>query len=52
MEDGWVGIDKGGWEEEGGIKISMHGGLGERRGLYNTEKTSSDSTTFCYADGQ
>ena len=40
-------------EKKGGIKISMHnGGVGERGGLYNTEKTSSDSTTFCYADGQ
>ena len=38
--------------KKGVIKISMHGGEGERGGLYNTEKISSDSTTFCYADGQ
>ena len=49
--DEWVGKDKG-EEKKGGIKICMHGGVGERGGLYNTEKTSSDSTTFCYADGQ
>ena len=41
-----------GCKKKGGIKISMHGGEGERGGLYNTERTSSDSTTFCYADGQ
>ena len=54
-EDGWVGRDngeegEGGGRKKGGIKISMHGCVGERGGLYNTEKTSSDSATFCYAD--
>ena len=50
-EDGWVGRDKGA-KKKGGIKISMHGGEGESGGLYNTEKTSSDPTAFCYADEQ
>ena len=40
-------------KKKGGIMISMYNvGAGERGGLCNTEKTSSDSTTFCYADGQ
>ena len=41
-----------GGKKNGGIKISMHGRVGERGGLYKTEKTSSDSITFCYANGQ
>ena len=46
------GIRGCGGKKKGGIKISMHGGLGETGGLYNIEKTISDSTTLCYADGQ
>ena len=34
---GYGGIRGG--KKKGGIKISMHGGVGERGGLYNTEKT-------------
>ena len=44
---GWVGREGYmGGKKKVGIKISMHGGVGERGGLYNTEKTSSDSTKF------
>ena len=47
MQGGIRGVKK-----KGGIKISMQGGREKGEGgLYNTERTSSDST-FCYADGQ
>lgn len=37
-----------GGKNKGGIKISMHGGREKwEGGLHNTERTSSDSTTFC-----
>ena len=41
-------------KKKGGITISMYnvGGRGAQGGLYNTEKTSSDSTASYYADGQ
>ena len=38
-------------EKKRDIKISMLGEVGERVGLYKTEKTSSDSTASYYADG-
>ena len=49
-------VGKGGIREvkkKGGITISMYSAGGGARGLLcNTEKTSSDSITSYYADGQ
>ena len=39
-------------KKKGGITISMYNVCGAWGGLCNTEKTSSDSTTSYYADGQ
>ena len=36
----------------GVIMISMYNEAGAHGGLYNTEKTTSDSTASYYADGQ
>ena len=35
-----------------GLTTSMYSVWGARGGLHNTEKTSSDFTASCYADGQ
>ena len=39
-------------KKKGGITVSMYNVWGALGGLCNTEKTSSDSQTSYYADGQ
>ena len=47
-ESGWEGRKKG----KRGIMISTHNVGGARGRQYSTEKTSSNSTSSYYADGQ
>ena len=43
----------GGGRRRGVLRLACMGGREKGEGgLHNTERTSSDSTTFCYADGQ
>ena len=42
-----------GGRRKGVLRLACMGGRDKGEGwLYNTERTSGDSTTFCYADGQ